>query len=57
VLLPGQNEGTVRLLVMTLFGATRDEVLFVAFLIAMTLLGTYVGDIGEAFARLLQRRR
>ncbi|NUP08599.1 MAG: hypothetical protein HOW73_21330 [Polyangiaceae bacterium] len=42
---------------MTLFGATRNEIYFVAFLIAMTLLGTYVGDIGEAVARLLYRRR
>jgi len=41
---------------MTLFGADQDEIFFVAFLIAMTLLGTYVGDIGEACARLLRRR-
>ena len=42
---------------MTVLGATRNELYFVAFLVAMTLLGTYVGDIGEAVARLLQRRR
>ena len=41
---------------MTLLGATRDELLFVAFLIALTLIGTYVGDLGEAVARLLRRR-
>jgi hypothetical protein len=40
-----------------LLGATRDELFFVAFLIAMTLLGTYVGTLGEAIARLLHRRR
>lgn len=47
----GENEGNLAT-TMTLFGATRDEVYFVAFLIALTLIGTYVGNLGEAVARL-----
>ena len=42
---------------MTVLGATKDEILFVAVLVAMTLIGTYVGDLGEAIARLTSRRR
>lgn len=41
----------------SVLGATTNEILFVAVLITMTLVGTYVGNLGEAMARLLQRRR
>ena len=54
-LLPGQKAGTTQRS-MTFLGATRDELLFVAVLTGLTLLGTYVGDLGEAVARFFQRR-
>lgn len=41
---------------MNFLGATRDELLFVAVLAGLTLLGTYVGDLGEAVARYFHRR-
>lgn len=41
---------------MLLLGATREELVFVAILIGLTLLGTYVGGVGEALARALYRR-
>lgn len=41
----------------SVLGATTNEILFVAVLTTMTLVGTYVGNLGEAIARLLQRRR
>ena len=42
---------------MVLLGVTKNELLFSGVLIAMTLLGTYVGSFGEAIARLLHRLR
>ncbi len=42
---------------MALLGATKSELIFVAILVALTLLGTYVGDLGEAAARYFQKRR
>ncbi|MFO0547662.1 MAG: hypothetical protein U0271_04690 [Polyangiaceae bacterium] len=41
---------------LPVLGATRDEVLFVAVLVGMTLLGTYVGSLGESLYRLLRTR-
>lgn len=41
---------------MTVLGATRDEILFVAFLVALTLIGTYVGTIGKALSRVVGER-
>ncbi len=38
-------------------GATVNELAFVAVLVTLTLVGTYVGSLGEAIARLLHRNR
>lgn len=42
---------------MVILGVTKSELLFSGVLIALTLLGTYVGSFGEAIARLLHRMR
>ena len=41
---------------MALLGATVSELLFVGFLVGLTLLGTYVGDVSEAIAARLRGR-
>jgi hypothetical protein len=37
--------------------ASESELLLVAWLILLVILGTKIGGIGEAIARLLMRRR
>ena len=41
---------------MNFLGATTDEILFVLVLTAMVLVGTKIGELGEALGRLLGRR-
>jgi hypothetical protein len=38
-------------------GATTNELLFAAIIMALVLLGTKIGAIGEAVARFTHRRR
>jgi hypothetical protein len=33
---------------MALLGVTENELIFVGFLTALTLIGTYIGDVTEA---------
>jgi hypothetical protein len=40
-----------------LIGATPNEVLFAVVLTALVLLGTKLGAVGEALARVMTRRR
>jgi hypothetical protein len=41
---------------MSLLGASTNEILFSAVLVALTLLGTYVGDFSEAIQKSLSRK-
>jgi hypothetical protein len=37
--------------------ASEEELLLVAWLLFLVILGTKIGGVGEAIARLLERRR
>jgi hypothetical protein len=49
------NEG--RTIVVEWVGASNNELWFSAVLIALVLLGTKLGAVGDALARFTQRRR
>jgi hypothetical protein len=41
---------------VSVLGATTNELLFVLFLLALVLVGTKAGDIGESLLRYWSRR-
>jgi hypothetical protein len=41
---------------VALLGVTENELLFVGFLMALTLIGTYIGDLTEALYVVLREK-